>query len=418
MRETSEVVRWHNGGIARVRAPLGDVDFSNYIPVKTLHSGELDFDRRDRRVIFFGDVHGRSEALQDLLGKLQYNNDSDILIHTGDFLSKATLSSAQDVMSFFSDNYVLGVRGNHDQKIVEWRAWIEWVLSHKGGKTWLEEMERSYEREVFRGDQTQVLLNSWQQQATRARDWMRIPDDWDTEFMSEHYQIARSLSPTHYEYLLSLPLVLHIPHLHTYVVHAGILPHDPRFPFHAPHQPLAHLPVIEDDENESGVASDERNITALRVVQEKAVLDDVPQNSDDPWVVLNMRGVLDNGTVTRKNTQGQPWSEIWNRVMDLCDGYDDYWEDEEAMHVDRDGEVEKLPCYPSMVIYGHAATRGLDIKKWSKGLDSGCTYGRQLTALVLNAPNASVPALDGQEINFGADNGDIEAKLISVDCSL
>ena len=31
-----------------------------------------------------------------------------------------------------------------------------------------------------------------------------------------------------------------------------------------------------------------------------------------------------------------------------------------------------LPCYPSTVIYGHAASRGLDIERWSKGLDSGC----------------------------------------------
>lgn len=59
-------------------------------------------------------------------------------------------------------------------------------------------------------------------------------------------------------------------------------------------------------------------------------------------------------------------------VMDLCDGYDDFWDDQLAVQDDRDDEVDKLPCYASTVIYGHAATRGLDIKKWSKGLDSGC----------------------------------------------
>lgn len=60
-------------------------------------------------------------------------------------------------------------------------------------------------------------------------------------------------------------------------------------------------------------------------------------------------------------------------VMDLCDGYDDFWEDQSAVEdSDHDDEVDKLPCYASTVIYGHAATRGLDIKKWSKGLDSGC----------------------------------------------
>jgi len=413
--ETVDYLRWHDGGSAAIwRAFEDDIDFSNYIPAMTLHSDELDFHRSNRRVIFVGDIHGRYDALQDLLGKVQYDHDSDMLIHTGDFLSKATLPSARDVITFFSRNSVLGVRGNHDQKIVEWRAWIEWVRSHKGGKTWLEETERLYEGVIIREDTSQVPLRSWQM-SSPPRDWMRIPEDWDTEFMGEHYQIARSLSTTHYKYLLSLPLILHIPYLHTYVAHAGILPHDPRFPFHAPHQPLAHLPVIGNDVEQ--VDDIERNIAALRVVQEKAVLDDVPQNSDDPWVILNMRGVLENGTVTRKNSEGQPWSEIWNKVMELCDGYDDFWEDEDAIRHDHgDREVDKLPCYASTVIYGHAATRGLDIKNWSKGLDSGCTYGRQLTVLVLNAPNATVPALEGDAISFGADECDIEAKLVSVDC--
>lgn len=194
---------------------------------------------------------------------------------------------------------MLGVRGNHDQKIVEWRSWIEWTQSHKGGKRWLKEMERLHEDEVVDDGPSQVHLDSSLLFA-RLRDWMRIPEDWDTEFMGEHYAIARSLSPSQYEYLLALPLVLHIPYLHTYVVHAGILPHDPRFPFHAPHQPLAHLPVVEDDERHPRVREDDgRNITFLRLVQEKAVLDEVPQNSDNPWVVLNMRGVLEDGNVTR-----------------------------------------------------------------------------------------------------------------------
>lgn len=63
-------------------------------------------------------------------------------------------------------------------------------------------------------------------------------------------------------------------------------------------------------------------------------------------------------------------------VMDMCDGYDDFWDVQDDLRGDlrgdRDREVNKLPCYASTVIYGHAATRGLDIKKWSKGLDTGC----------------------------------------------
>ena len=42
----------------------------------------------------------------------------------------------------------LGVRGNQDQKVVEWRAWIEWVAGQKGGKDWLHKMEKRVETAV------------------------------------------------------------------------------------------------------------------------------------------------------------------------------------------------------------------------------------------------------------------------------
>ena len=45
-----------------------------------------------------------------------------------------------------------------------------------------------------------------------------------------------------------------------------------------------------------------------------------------------------------------------------------------------------MPCYPATVVYGHAASRDLDIRRWTVGLDTGCLYGRRLTALVLTRP--------------------------------
>ena len=61
---------------------------------------------------------------------------------------------------------------------------------------------------------------------------------------------------------------------------------------------------------------------------------------------------------------------------------------------------DSLPCHPSTVVYGHAASRGLDVHRWTMGLDTGCVccgpisstsflkihfqvYGRKLTALIL-----------------------------------
>lgn len=64
---------------------------------------------------------------------------------------------------------------------------------------------------------------------------------------------------------------------------------------------------------------------------------------------------------------------------------------------------DSLPCHPSTVVYGHTASRGLDVHRWTVGLDTGCVrdssiaffvstlmirvqiYGRRLTALILDS---------------------------------
>lgn len=56
---------------------------------------------------------------------------------------------------------------------------------------------------------------------------------------------------------------------------------------------------------------------------------------------------------------------MWKDAITHCDGF----EHEVALKKHKD---EALPCYPVTVIYGHAASRGLDVKRWSIGLDSGC----------------------------------------------
>ena len=139
------------------------------------------------------------------------------------------------------------------------------------------------------------------------------------------------MSEEEYDYLLQLPLVLHMPSLHAFVVHAGVLPHDPRHPVTAIRQPLAHIPEkleitppkpapsrldIEqelesvkrlnfyraepdsDTVDPSGRKHSKWNMTAMRNAQELSVLADVPQNAD-PWALMNMRGITKHGDVTK-----------------------------------------------------------------------------------------------------------------------
>jgi hypothetical protein len=80
-------------------------------------------------------------------------------------------------------------------------------------------------------------------------------------------------------------------------------------------------------------------------------------------------------TIVRSSDEGTPWAELWNADMKRCGGYDT----SELAELDssEDYSIAKtrtkhLPCYPSTIVYGHSASRDLDVQRWTKGLDTGC----------------------------------------------
>jgi hypothetical protein len=165
------------------------------------------------------------------------------------------------------------------------------------------------------------------------------------------------MTASQYSYLKTLPLVIHLPSLHTLVVHAGILPFDPTYAPDDSRQPLAHVPTTASMSYPT------------RTAQEHALLSDIQQNRD-PWVLLNMRSVLHNGKVSRKFNKGTPWPELWDMIMKQCHGYHHASTEE---HPDELGSASlHLSCLPISIVFGHFASRGLDVKRWSFGLDDGC----------------------------------------------
>jgi hypothetical protein len=119
--------------------------------------------------------------------------------------------------------------------------------------------------------------------------------------------------------------------------------------------------MLEMDEADWGVLSDLRLTLVLPehdvLVVHAGLVPGLPLEAQDRWALLHMRSLDDHGKPTDR-----PGPRSWAA---------DYRGDAHA-------------------VFGHDARRGLQIHESATGLDSGCVYGGQLSALVLDA-GARVP---------------------------
>lgn len=125
------------------------------------------------------------------------------------------------------------------------------------------------------------------------------------------------------EWMQELPYTIHIPAWNSLVIHAGLVP-------------------------------------------------GIPLEQQKPVDMTTIRNIVrkegDSGEIegTSRIDIGEPWTSVWNGDGQAILRNSQY-PGEEKLHI----------------IYGHDARRGLQQLPYSTGLDSGCAYGRHLSALIL-----------------------------------
>jgi len=122
------------------------------------------------------------------------------------------------------------------------------------------------------------------------------------------------------------------------------------------------LYAVEDTSNALGLLDEDleylRNapvsitIPQLKtIIVHAGIVPGLTLDQNDPMAMVTMRNVVDKTRPIASNKEGVPWISLWEG--------------------------------PEHIIFGHDAKRGLQKTAFATGLDTGCVYGRSLTALVL-----------------------------------
>ncbi|KAL4895455.1 Ser/Thr protein phosphatase family [Aspergillus ambiguus] len=108
------------------------------------------------------------------------------------------------------------------------------------------------------------------------------------------------------------------------------------------------------------------------VVVHAGLVPGVDLEKQDPYSVMNMRTVDLDTHVPSASRTGTKWTKLFNKHQSLL--YNSL----------KNSAPEELSTLRT-VIYGHDSKSSLSLKKYTKGLDTGCVKGGKLTAMVIGS---------------------------------
>ena len=139
---------------------------------------------------------------------------------------------------------------------------------------------------------------------------------------NEKFSWKSKLMPEDYIYLQNLPYSISLPSLNAIVVHAGM------------------LPDIELNKQ------NEMDVTTIRNIV----------------TVENKDSNVKEFEAIEKGNEGEAWALVWNNVCKM---------------------KSKSGNTSPHIYFGHDAKRNLQRYEYATGLDTGCCYGKELTAIIL-----------------------------------
>ncbi|KAI3399453.1 hypothetical protein diail_6929 [Diaporthe ilicicola] len=392
-------------------------------------------DGRTKRLVIVGDVHGQKSSLEKLLGKIHFDKAKDHLILTGDLINKGPDSAG--VVDLAIELGAHAVRGNHEDRVLlASMAMAKDSESLKPASDTVDLETKVYEKghEEEQGDKDQEEDPKAAKEEYLAHEALLDRGD------KAEFQTARSLSRGQIQWLSQLPVILKVGRIpfsrdlpaafeNMVVVHAGLVPNVSL----ADQDPWAVMTMRSlvypvDDARRSAVKkfleekASKRNRGRLASIQQI----DEEQIEEFLQKIMEAQGMSDDHVgddvaVPTDGRDGSKWWKEWNRFQERLAKTTTTEAEVEAeaeavtttavntVDEDQPAEVEASKKHKKdkkkrkqtavekelggmTIVYGHDAKSGLTVpdtygngKGHTFGLDSGCVYGRKLSALVIEA---------------------------------
>ncbi|KAF5988891.1 bis(5' nucleosyl)-tetraphosphatase symmetrical [Fusarium coicis] len=336
------------------------------------------------RLIIVGDIHGHLPELKKLLEKVSYNrSNGDILIVVGDLINKGPDSPG--VVQLAIELGACAIRGNNEDRVLAAHS----AITRGEDKKLVERLKRL----AIEAERKNEVKEGETAVAEAKEDLKSISPEELKPYSSESdLTTAADLTDEQISWLASQPLILRI-------------------------------------KLQKGATSPPWNSGTL-LVAHGSLVPLLPLEEQDPWAVMNMRGLvyqdpeaivtepiragLLKGAKSRTRryaayhdatdadikTELGKWADVVNNGEGFSGEYKegvigfpletregDWWIDAWNRWQNSIEDPEKR----SIVVYGHDARVGIqvgedspEVARYTFGLDSGCVYGKSLTAMVID----------------------------------
>ncbi|KAF4498796.1 Bis(5 -nucleosyl)-tetraphosphatase, symmetrical [Fusarium agapanthi] len=336
------------------------------------------------RLIIVGDVHGHLPELKKLLEKVAHRkSNGDKLIFVGDLVNKGPDSPG--VVQLAMELGASAIRGNNEDRVLAAHSAIK-----RGEDTKIIERLKRLALEV---EKEKEVKDDEPAPSETKEDLKSIsPGDLKPYSSKSDFTTAANLTDEQISWLASQPLILRI-------------------------------------KLRKGATSPPWNSGTL-LIAHGGLVPLLPLEEQDPWAVMNMRGLVyrdpeatvtepiragllkgaksrtrryaayHDATDTDIKTELEKWADVVNNGEGFSGQYKegvvgfpletregDWWIDAWNRWQNSIEDLEKR----SIVVYGHDARVGIqvgaespEVARYTFGLDSGCVYGKSLTAMVID----------------------------------